>query len=321
MAKNKGGIYILKKQMSLFALLICSFTLFVICQTKTFAYKRDAKSFVMSMDEYTDWRIENDQTYAQGLMQTVTINIDGEEYTKTFHGDKVKDAIYLFGIDLEDTDEVNLDVEKPLEDGDTIIITSKEGNGEKSFIHFTPLLPDGKKRIIFTNGSPNPQRKVYDFDENTSIDIDFLKNLVEAEGLKDYKRIWVYVGKLGTPLSALTKGFEDVELDSNNKPKKYLKKLDNMKSVAYSANNRRTRVSWDNRTTIPGYVAVDPDKIPYGTKLFIVSEDGSFVYGNAIAADTGKGLKAGTCDFDLIIDSYEESCWFGRKYLEAYIVG
>ena len=109
--------------MSLFALLICSFTLFVICQTKTFAYKRDAKSFVMSMNEYTDWRIENDQTYAQGSMQTVTINIDGEEYTKTFHGDKVKDAIYLFGIDLEDTDEVNLDVEKPLEDGDNIIIT------------------------------------------------------------------------------------------------------------------------------------------------------------------------------------------------------
>ena len=295
--------------MSLFALLICSFTLFVICQTKTFAYKRDAKSFVMSMDEYTDWRIENDQTYAQGSMQTVTINIDGEEYTKTFHGDKVKDAIYLFGIDLEDTDEVNLDVEKPLEDGDNIIITSKEGNG------------DGKKRIIFTNGGSNPQRKVYDFDRDISIDVNFLKNLVEEENLKDYKRIWVYVGKSDAPLSALTKGFEDVKLDSNNKPKKYLKKLEDMNSVAYSANNRRTRVSWGNKTTIPGYIAVDPDKIPYGTKLFIVSKDGSFVYGNAIAADTGKGLKEGTCDFDLIIDSYEESCWFGRKYLEAYIIG
>ena len=36
-----------------------------------------------------------------------------------------------------------------------------------------------------------------------------------------------------------------------------------------------------------GTVAVDPDVIPYGTKLYITSTDGKFVYGYAVATDTG----------------------------------
>jgi len=39
-----------------------------------------------------------------------------------------------------------------------------------------------------------------------------------------------------------------------------------------------------------GTVAVDPDVIPYGTKLYITSTDGKFVYGYAVATDTGIAL-------------------------------
>ena len=40
-------------------------------------------------------------------------------------------------------------------------------------------------------------------------------------------------------------------------------------------------------TAYHGGVAVNPNIIPYGSKLYIVSTDGSFVYGYATAVDTG----------------------------------
>ena len=42
-----------------------------------------------------------------------------------------------------------------------------------------------------------------------------------------------------------------------------------------------------------GTVAVDPDVIPYGTKLYITSTDGKFVYGYAVATDTGIAVQKG----------------------------
>ena len=273
------------------------------------------------MDEYIAWRMECDQTYKQGPMQTVSINIDGEEYVKTFHGDKVKDALYLFGIDVEDCDDINLDPNSPLKDGDQIVI--KAGGvpleKERPFVHFTPLLPEGKTRIIFTNGRPNPERKVFDFEIETFVDATFLRDFALREGLESYKRIWVYVGNPSAHVSALTAAFEDVTLDKNNHPVTYLEKFENQVAVAYSSNNRRTKTN-SGRTTIPGHVAIRTDRFPYGTRMFIVSKDGSFVYGNAIAADTGTALKEGTCDLDLIFDSYEESCWFGKKFLDVYVL-
>ena len=40
-------------------------------------------------------------------------------------------------------------------------------------------------------------------------------------------------------------------------------------------------------------MAVDPDVIPYGTKLYITSTDGKFVYGYAVATDTGIAVQKG----------------------------
>ena len=40
-----------------------------------------------------------------------------------------------------------------------------------------------------------------------------------------------------------------------------------------------------------GNVAVDPRIIPYGSKLFIMSADGKYVYGYGIACDTGGSVR------------------------------
>lgn len=70
-----------------------------------------------------------------------------------------------------------------------------------------------------------------------------------------------------------------------------------------------------------GYVAVNPNIIPYGTQLYITSTDGSFVYGYAIAADTGGALMSGSAIVDLYFDSYDECVNFGRRDVNIYIIG
>lgn len=69
-----------------------------------------------------------------------------------------------------------------------------------------------------------------------------------------------------------------------------------------------------------GHVAVDPSIIPYGTRLYICSPDGSFVYGYAIAADTGGAMLSGHALADLYFDTIEE-CWqFGRRTMNVYVL-
>ena len=69
-----------------------------------------------------------------------------------------------------------------------------------------------------------------------------------------------------------------------------------------------------------GVVAVNPNVIPYGTRLYICSADGRTVYGYAIAADTGTTLMAGTVLVDLFYNTYAQCCWFGAKQMNVYIL-
>lgn len=66
----------------------------------------------------------------------------------------------------------------------------------------------------------------------------------------------------------------------------------------------------------PGAVAVDRRVIPLGSKLYIVTNDGKYVYGIAVAEDTGViGNRV-----DLYYDDYDECIIFGRRAATIYIL-
>ncbi len=77
-------------------------------------------------------------------------------------------------------------------------------------------------------------------------------------------------------------------------------------------------------TGVPAYhggVAVNPNIIPYGSKLYIVSTDGSFVYGYATAVDTGGALMDGSAIVDCFYNTYDECVNFGRRDVNVYVIG
>lgn len=69
-----------------------------------------------------------------------------------------------------------------------------------------------------------------------------------------------------------------------------------------------------------GCVAVNPNIIPYGTRMYITSADGSVVYGYGIACDTGGAAMAGSIIADLCYDTEAECSYIGRRNMVIYIL-
>lgn len=120
----------------------------------------------------------------------------------------------------------------------------------------------------------------------------------------------------GSPVSELKA--PHIELDENNQPIHY-KELITGKATAYCDLSGKHLATGKNFK--PGYVAVNPKQIPYGTKMFIVSPKGDIVYGYAIAADTGGFARNGSGTVvDLAFWSESACNKFGRRTMNIYIL-
>lgn len=67
-----------------------------------------------------------------------------------------------------------------------------------------------------------------------------------------------------------------------------------------------------------GVIAVDPSVIPYGTKMYIESVDGQYIYGYAIAGDCGGAIKGKKVD--LFYWSRSQCLEFGRRDVYVYFL-
>ena len=107
-----------------------------------------------------------------------------------------------------------------------------------------------------------------------------------------------------------------IELDANGNPVKYKSKMTvRATAYTYTGNNCSTGVA-----PKPGYIAVNPKVIPYGTKLYIKSPNGSIIYGYAVAADTGGFIKRFPTGIDLFMSSKSACTNFGVRNMEVYIL-
>lgn len=68
-----------------------------------------------------------------------------------------------------------------------------------------------------------------------------------------------------------------------------------------------------------GAIAVDPTVIPYGTRMYIVTNDGKYVYGIATAEDCGSAIKGNR--IDLYFDTVAECDAFGIRNCKVYFLG
>lgn len=107
-----------------------------------------------------------------------------------------------------------------------------------------------------------------------------------------------------------------LKFDKDGKPADYIKTLKG-ESCAYTADPDALMST--GKKVFQGYVAVDPDIIPYGSELYIIGENGE-IYGYAIAADTGYSVGAGDILIDLFMDEYDDCINWGRRNVTVYVL-
>ncbi len=123
---------------------------------------------------------------------------------------------------------------------------------------------------------------------------------------------------------------EDFPLDENGIPQEYRYVLREQRATGY-ASRRNTGKTYGagSRTSqaktgvyycTAGTVAVRANEIPYGTRMYIRTPGGGFIYGYAVANDTGTGLVEGVIDVDLFYDTYEESVLNSVRWVDIYIL-
>ncbi len=122
---------------------------------------------------------------------------------------------------------------------------------------------------------------------------------------------------------------DDFPLDENGIPVTYKAVLREQKATGYASLRGRQTWGAGSRTCqaktgvyycTAGTVAVRANEIPYGTKLYIRTPGGGFIYGYAVANDTGTGLVEGIIDVDLFYDTYEQSVLNSVRWVDIYIL-
>lgn len=261
----------------------------------------------------------------------VSVTADGTEQTLLLGEGTVEEALETANITMGENDEVSPAADSALYDNVRITVYRVEYSERTvtETVHFakktvkSSALYKGQSEI--TQAGENGEKTVTYRDKivdgvrisSEAVSETVLKEAVPQIIAVGTKQKAVAVASLrngGTPISELTAPATLQIVDGA--PTQYSKIITG-KAAAYTASPGSKTAS--GRTVKPGYIAVNPDQIPYGSKLWIVSTDG-IVYGYAIAADTGGFVKKGKFTVDLFMNTEAECRQWGSRDVIIYVL-
>ncbi|MDF2567608.1 MAG: hypothetical protein K0R90_1064 [Oscillospiraceae bacterium] len=252
----------------------------------------------------------------------VSVSADGEIQSVPMTEGTVADVLAKAGVEVGENDLLNVSLDEQVHQGTEIVINRVEYRTVKKTVE-VPFKTKEKQSVLFRRGItslliPGEEGKMVSTMIETVID-----GKVVSTELKEKKvtqnpitQVMLVGSCPQTPVSKLTPP-DSLTLDTKGVPASY-KQVYNGRATAYSA--RQGAGTASGRRAKVGHVAVNPKIIPYGSKLYIATPDNSYVYGYAIAADTGGALMSGKAVVDLFFNSYEESCQFGVKNVNVYVL-
>ncbi len=266
----------------------------------------------------------------------ITIDLRGKEITKEVPTGTVKEALEYLNIKLGKNDIINVDIKSDVEEGLEIEIkkveyknvTEKETIDYKTTYEETDELYVGEtsvktegvegertivKKVKYVNGEEESSETVSNKVTKKAVDEVILTGTaVEEEEVIEYTDM-VYMNSGDVTVSESTQTITD----TYGNEIAYTQVLTGSGTAYYAPAGAGTATG---RLARYGVVAVNPDIIPYGSILYIVSNDGEVVYGYAVAGDTGGALMDGSAIVDLYYNTYEECCEFGRRDVTIYVL-
>ena len=249
----------------------------------------DHANIKLGKDDTVNVKVNSDSVVKNSLKTKVTddtkIKVNRVYYKKTVKTEKVK-----YKVTKKET--------ASLYEGETKV-THKGKNGTKK-VTYTSKIVNGKvtKKVV---SSTKVTKKA--------------KNKVVLVGTK--RKNYYMIANNPTSYATKSSGGAGTVLDHNGKKIAYKQVFSGSATAYYAPAGAHTSVG---DTVHIGGVAVNPNMIPYGSKLYIESPDGSFVYGYAVANDTGGFAYSGSALVDLFYPTYGDCVSFGRRTLNVYVL-
>ena len=251
----------------------------------------------------------------------VRFTADGSSFLKILPTGTVEDAIEAAGLTLGEEDIVNYSLNRTVEPGMDIAVnrvTYQEVTTEEEIPYDTIEESDSSMTVGNTqvktagqNGSQTvvTRNKLVD---GKVVSSEVVSTTVNKEPVDEV----VLVGSKAPSNGFATITGDGTLYDQNGNLVNYSSYLTG-RCCAYTSNGGYTSTGAKAQR---GLIAVNPNIIPYGTKLYICSPDGSVVYGYATAADTGGGVMNNLILADLYYDTESECVNFGVRDMRIYIL-
>lgn len=245
-------------------------------------------------------------TIARGF--PVYIKADAKETVVMIAGGTVADALKRAGISCNDGDILSVALTDELESGmkitlDRVTVKTVEEIEEIAYTTKkvkTDELYVGNSRTI-QKGKDGSKKCTYEVTYINGEEVS--RTLVGEEVIEEPVQKIVEIG------DKVKSTFKK----TSSTPTNY-KKVIAMQCTAYAAGGYTASglpAQW-------GVIAVDPRVIPLGTRVYVETTDGSYIYGTAIAADTGSAIKGNI--IDICVNSNAEAYAFGRRTVNVYIL-
>ncbi len=265
----------------------------------------------------------------------IIINVDGEEKTVQTTEKTVGDVLTEQGITLDEDDEVSPSADTVLSNNLVIDVLRVEYVTRETEEKI-PFTTEKVNSSAMNKGTQKVTQKGVDGVKTFTYTDKVVNGVVESSELVSEevtKEPVKEIIKVGTLVKQTTKKLGNNKIEKNGNP---ISELELPSKYTIGKNNVPTEYKYTiqgrgaaycipggitatGRPVKPGYIAVNPKQIPYGTEMWIVSDDG-VVYGYAIAADTGGFVKKGYFTCDLYMNSTEQCFQWGDRGVTIYVL-
>ena len=246
----------------------------------------------------------------------IQLVVGGVKRTVDYAAGTVGDLLKRVNVDVGKYDVVKPGLSETLKRGSKVVVkrVSYETREEETVIKYgtqtkeSGILAQGVKRVA-RQGRDGTKTVTYE-DKIVNGKVVSSKKVGEVVNVKAVDKV-VVIGTRGAT-NVVTSNIQ-----GSGAPTSYLKTFHGP-ATAYTAKAGAKTAS--GAVARRGLVAVNPKQIPYGSKLYIVADDGT-VYGYCTAADTGGFVTNGSGTLvDLYMDSYGECTQWGKRNVTIYVI-
>lgn len=256
----------------------------------------------------------------------ITINYYGEAISETAYEDEtLADVLERLELTWNEGDTLSQSLDTQVFDGVNLSIYTEEVKEET----YTEVIPHGTKKVEDDNmkkGSTKVRTEGVDGEKLVTASVTYINGQETAREILSEEVTTEPVtevvaegtGKNLKTVGNVTIGNGTITLASGEVLT--YKSAKTFKATAYTHTDAGCdKITATGTTVRRGTVAVDPRVIPYGTKMFIVTKDGSYIYGVATAEDCGGSIKGNR--LDLYMPTYKECIKFGVRNCTVYFLG